>query len=828
MNDEKKPLKAKSTLSINASKLTLAPKLGSGAALQSSDAAKSIVTRKKTVTVEVKKNKFLHKGRGSGQEAGGGDGRLTADELKARMQAVQASASKEQPKPMSKRPWLEEEQSVSQEIQQADETVQVIEAKVEKPTVEVAASVPDIEAALLASANNHHERHKDREHHKPADLLEEVEVEEKKAVKKEVKPVRGKGDEGRRQSSKININALSLVEEEQERVRSLASIKRARVKAKRHENNAPSEKIIREVILPETITVQELASRMAERGADVVRELMKLGVLANISQTIDADTAELVIMAMGHKVKRVQESDVENVISDIEDSTESMQPRPPVVTIMGHVDHGKTSLLDALRQTDVAAGEAGGITQHIGAYQVHLADGNIITFLDTPGHEAFTAMRARGAKATDIVVLVVAADDGIMAQTVEAINHAKAAEVPIIVAVNKIDKPQADVDRVKGELLQHELIPEDMGGDIMVVPVSAMKKLNLDKLLEAILLQAEMMQLKVSPDRSARGVVIESRLEAGHGNVASLLVQKGTLQVGDIVVAGTSYGKVRHMRSDHESKLLSAGPSMPVEIVGLNSTPDSGEMFAVVESDKQARDISEYRINKARQAKSVVSRKASTLEDLFAQQHGQSAKELRVVLKGDVQGSIEAIVASLQKFSHQEVSIKVLHAAVGGINESDVTLANASGAMIVGFNVRANAAAKRLAENEAIEIRYYSIIYDLIDEIKAALSGMLSPIQRQQYIGTAEIRQVFNITKVGKVAGCYVTEGLIKRGSKVRLLRDNIVIFEGDLKTLQRFKDNVKEVRQGFECGIALQNYEDIRVGDLVEASEVIEEKQQL
>jgi translation initiation factor IF-2 len=661
-------------------------------------------------------------------------------------------------------------------------------------------------------------------------LKGKVSVEEGKVGKHDVKSSKGRwGEDTRRASSKINIH-LALEGMDEERGRSLSSIRRARAKARRHGNNDrdANEKIVREVILPEAITVQELANRMAERGADVIRELMKLGMLVTASQSIDADTAELVIQAFGHKTKRVAESDVESMLLDTDQDDDASQAvkRAPVVTVMGHVDHGKTSLLDALRSADVAGGEAGGITQHIGAYQVHLPNGEAVTFLDTPGHEAFTAMRSRGAKATDIVVLVVAADDGIMAQTIEAINHAKAAEVPIIVAINKIDKPDANPDRVRNELLSHELVAEELGGDIMVVEVSAKNRINLDKLIDGILLQAEMLELKANSNRPAVGVVIEAKMDKNRGVVATLLVQKGTLSVGSIVVAGGAYGKIKAIYDDKGVIIDKALPSMPVEILGLNEVPEAGDKFAMVLTEKQARDISEFRLRKARELRTMAHR--GNLEELFSRTSEGKIKELPIIIKGDVQGSVEAIVASLQKLTHEEVKLRILHSAVGGINESDIALAGASKAMIIGFNVRANVQAREVAAREGIDIRYYSIIYNLIDDIKGALSGMLSPILREQYLGSAEIRQVFNITKIGKVGGCFVVDGIIKRGAKVRLLRDNIVIHEGKLKTLRRFKEDAKEVKEGFECGMAFENYDDIREKDFIEAFEIIEEKQVL
>lgn len=614
------------------------------------------------------------------------------------------------------------------------------------------------------------------------------------------------------------------------KTRSLASIKRARDKVKRkaEQNNAP-EKIYREVIIPEVISVGDFANKMSERAADVIKELMRLGIMATSNQTIDADTAELVATTLGHTIKRVQESDVENILISEADKEEDLKPRAPIVTIMGHVDHGKTSLLDALKSTDVAGQEAGGITQHIGAYRVTLDNGKAITFIDTPGHEAFSEMRTRGAKVTDIVVIVVAADDGIKPQTIEAINHAKAANVPIIVAINKIDKPDINLDKVKNELLMHELVAEELGGDTIVIPVSALKKMNLDKLEEAILLVAEMQDLKVNYGGLTAGVVIEARVDKGKGTVATVLVQRGILKNGDIVVAGTKYGKIKRMNNDKNIDVTEAEPTIPVEIYGLNEAPRAGDQFNVVQTEKQARDIVDYRMRVAKEKKISVNQKSS-LEELFLKAAGGpgTVKELPVIIKGDVQGSVEAIVSSLQKLPSDEVKVRILHHAVGSIVESDVTLARASNAIIIGFNVRANNNALIMADKDNVDIRYYSIIYNLLDDIKLVMSGMLSPIIREQYIGSVEIRQVFVVSKVGKVAGSYVTKGIIKRGAGVRLLRDNIVIHEGKLKTLKRFKDDVKEVRENFECGIAFENYDDIKEGDVVEVFEIIEEKKQL
>jgi translation initiation factor IF-2 len=640
-------------------------------------------------------------------------------------------------------------------------------------------------------------------------------------AKRPVAPVRR--DETRRRTGKMTVTR-ALTGDEEERMRSLASVRRARERERLrlHHGDQEQVKVVREVVIPETITVQELANRMAERAADVIKALMRMGVMATINQVIDADTAELVVTEFGHRLRRVSEADVEIGLRGEEDAPEALETRAPVVTVMGHVDHGKTSLLDALRETDVAGGEAGGITQHIGAYRVSLRSGKQITFIDTPGHQAFTAMRARGANVTDIVVLVVAADDGIMEQTVEAIRHAKAAQVPIIVAINKIDRPDARPDRVRQELLQHELVVEELGGEVLDVEVSAVKKTNLDKLEEAILLQAELLDLTANPNRSAEGVVLEAKLERGRGAVATVLIQRGTLRVGDIFVAGSEWGRVRALLDNRGNSLREAGPSTPVEVLGLNGTPLAGDDFVVAESEGRARDIANFRQRRRREA-TVAAGARGTLEQMFSQIAAGATKELPVVVKSDVQGSLEAIVGSLEKLSTNEVSVHVLHSAVGGINESDVILAKASKAVIVGFNVRANPQARELARRDNIEIRYYSIIYDLIDDIRNTLSGLLAPTLRERLLGNASIREVFTITRVGKVAGCMVTEGSVRRGAKVRLLRDNVVIHEGSLKTLKRFKDEVREVNQGYECGMAFENYQDIQTGDVIECFEVEE-----
>ncbi|MEW5421655.1 translation initiation factor IF-2 [Amorphus sp. 3PC139-8] len=650
--------------------------------------------------------------------------------------------------------------------------------------------------------------------------LDDEEAEKAKAKRARVAPSKPTPKTDERRRTKLTIT--TALEDDNERGRSLAAMRRRREKEKRAAQPGPREKIVREVVLPETITIQELASRMAERGVDVVKLLMKQGQMHKINDVIDADTAELVATEMGHTVKRVSESDVEEGLFDQPDENSDLAGRPPVVTIMGHVDHGKTSLLDAIRKANVVSGEAGGITQHIGAYQVE-QDGQKITFLDTPGHAAFTAMRARGATATDIVILVVAADDGIMPQTIEAIHHARAANVPIIVAINKIDKPGADPGRVRTELLQHEIVVESMGGDTLEVEVSALKQTNLDKLLEAILLQSEVLELKANPDRPAEGIVIEAQLDRGRGSVATVLVQRGTLRVGDVLIAGPEWGRVRALINDHGQQVSEAGPSMPVEVLGLQATPHAGDRFAVVENEARAREISEYRQRLRREKQSAKPMARGSLEQMMSDLKAAGRAEFPLVIKGDVQGSVEAIIGSLEKLNTDEVAARVLHSGVGAITESDVTLAEASGAAIIGFNVRANRQARDAADRAGVEIRYYNIIYNLIDDVKAAMSGMLSPERRETFLGNAEILEVFNITKVGKVAGCRVTEGMVERGASVRLLRDNVVIHEGKLGTLKRFKDEVKEVQVGQECGMAFENYQDIRPGDFIECYRVEE-----
>lgn len=628
---------------------------------------------------------------------------------------------------------------------------------------------------------------------------------------------RFRSQEERRQTKLTVTTAL----DDNPRQRSLASIRRRRERERRqHSSPMPTQKISREIILPEAITIQELANRMAERAVDVIKLLMKQGQMSKITDVIDADTAQLIAEELGHTVKRVSEADVEEGLEGIEDSDEQLVTRPPVVTIMGHVDHGKTSLLDALRETSVVSSEAGGITQHIGAYQLQTKGENPITFIDTPGHAAFTSMRSRGAKVTDIVVIVVAANDGVMPQTIEAINHSKEANVPIIVAINKIDLEGADPNRVRNELLTHEIIVESLGGEILEVEVSATKKINLDKLLETILLQSEILDLKANPNRTADGVVIESSLDKGKGPIATVLVQRGTLNIGDIVVLGATWGKVRALSDDNGQPITKALPSVPTEILGLNGVPEAGDKFTVVNSESRAREITEYRQRKTKNFSTGMVNKL-TLENMMGQIKEKNLKELPILIKGDTQGSIEAISSALNELGSDEVTVRLVHTAVGAVSETDVTLAAASNALLIAFNVRPNSNAKQQAQKDEIEIRQYSIIYNIIDDIKLALSGLLDPTINEKVIGNAEVKEVFYISKVGKVAGCIVTDGVVKNKENLRLIRDNIVIHEGKLSTLKRFQEEVKEVQVSQECGIAFQNYQDLKSGDIIECYEV-------
>lgn len=749
--------------------------------------------------------------------------KLTEGEMGARLRAVQ-EALRQEALDAEERSKKKEEKELKFEEHSKEESREITIP--EAITKEVPPPKPILEKNLLSKGDKTSQRSRDFEEEE-----EEEQVNRRKAsVKSETKrAVAVNRRELEQQPRKLTKQALTraLEDQEMERIRSIASLKRAQQKYKKNQIQTEPAKIVREVIIPETIGAGELANRMAVRGAEVVKTLMKLGIMATINQIIDADTAELVCTEFGHKVKRVLDSDIEIGLKGEEDSFETLQSRPAVVTVMGHVDHGKTSLLDALRQTDIASAEAGGITQHIGAYQVTLETGQKITFIDTPGHAAFTEMRARGAHVTDIVILVVAADDGIMEQTIEAINHAKAANVSIIVAINKIDKPEANPDRVRNELLNHGLVLEEFGGEVLSVEVSARKRIGLEKLTEALLLQAEILELKANPHRAGSGVVIEAKIDRGRGIVATVLVQNGTLQVGGVFVAGAEWGKVRALIDDHGKKIDKAGPSTPVEILGFDGIPLAGDEFVVVDDESKAREIAEYRQKRQKETRAAASVRTS-MEQMMTKIAAGETKELGVVIKSDVHGSLEAISTSLAKLGNQEVAVNVLHGGVGSINESDVVLARASGGIIIGFNVRANPQARELARKDDVDIRYYSIIYNVIDDIKAMMSGLLSPTVREKYLGSAEIREVFIISKVGKVAGCYVIDGIVKRGAKVRLLRDNIVIHEGTLKTLRRFKDEVKEVKDSYECGMAFEHYNDIRVGDVIECFEMEQITRQL
>ena len=624
------------------------------------------------------------------------------------------------------------------------------------------------------------------------------------------------------QKNRGRLTLVTALSADEERERSVAAFRRRVQRLKGHAADEPKEKLVREVIIPETITIQELANRMAERSVDVIKLLMKQGNMAQINDVIDADTAQLLAEELGHTVKRVAESDVEEGLFDVADDPSSLVSRPPVVTVMGHVDHGKTSLLDAIRSTDVVAGEAGGITQHIGAYQVTAPSGNKITFIDTPGHAAFSAMRARGAKVTDIVVLVVAADDGVMPQTVEAINHAKAAKVPMIVAINKIDRPDAKPERVRTELLQHEIQVESLGGQVLDVEVSATKKLNIDRLLETISLQSEILDLKANPNRAAEGTVIEAKLDRGRGPVATVLVQRGTLRGGDLVVAGAEWGRVRALVSDTGMPVEAAGPSTPVEVLGFNGTPEASDRLAVVQSEARAREVTAYR---ARQRRDKMAARATgmrgSLEQMMSQLKSAGRKDLALIIKADVQGSLEAVIGAIEKLATDEVGARVIHSGVGGITESDVTLAEASGVPILGFNVRAHKEAREAAERAGIELRYYNVIYDLVDDVKKAMSGLLAPTVRETMLGNATILEIFKVSKVGNVAGCRVTDGVVERGANVRLIRDSVVVHEGKLSQLKRFKDDVREVIAGQECGMAFESYQDMKAGDVIECYRV-------
>uniref|UniRef100_UPI00260A4C07 translation initiation factor IF-2 n=1 Tax=uncultured Lentibacter sp. TaxID=1659309 RepID=UPI00260A4C07 len=790
---------------------------------------KNVVVETKRKRVVVPKPNVAASGAGTGGNKSSAassnrPGGITDAEMERRLKAVQAAKAREsdeeeqraaeekqrEEERMRRRAEAEEKEREEKEREErarakAEEDARKLRETEDAAKRAAAAPAPDADAGANRTAA------------KPMPERRKVENNDRDDRNKATK---ARGDESRR-SGKLTLNQ-ALSGGEGGRQRSMAAMKRQQERARQKAmgQNVEREKIVREVQLPEAIVVSELANRMAERVADVVKALMNMGMMVTQNQTIDADTAELIIEEFGHKMTRVSAADVEDVIKEVPENEEDLKPRPPVITIMGHVDHGKTSLLDAIRDAKVVAGEAGGITQHIGAYQVTTESGAVLSFLDTPGHAAFTSMRSRGAQVTDIVVLVVAADDAVMPQTIEAINHAKAAKVPMIVAINKVDKPAANPTKVRTDLLQHEVVVEAMSGDVQDVEVSAITGQGLDELLEAIALQAEILELKANPDRAAEGAVIEAQLDVGRGPVATVLVQKGTLRQGDIFVVGEQYGKVRALINDKGERVKEAGPSVPVEVLGLNGTPEAGDVLNVVSSEAQAREIAEYRESAAKEKRAAAGA-ATTLEQLMAKaKDDKNVTEMPIVMKADVQGSAEAIVQAMEKIGNEEVRVRVLHSGVGAITESDVSLAEASGAPVFGFNVRANAPARNSANQKGVEIRYYSVIYDLVDDVKQAASGLLSAEIREKFIGYAEIREVFKVTGVGKVAGCLVTEGVARRSAGVRLLRDNVVIHEGTLKTLKRFKDEVAEVQSGQECGMAFEAYDDIRAGDVIEIFE--------
>ncbi|MFT6658119.1 MAG: translation initiation factor IF-2 [Maritalea sp.] len=742
-------------------------------------------------------------------------------QVEAEQRRIDDAARRKAEREAAERLLVEEEARLEAErVDKVRETAQAEKAKTVKPKAKPVQNAelspaeqpaPPTERAISKNPDQHARK-------KSAPLVREDELERAKRAAKPQPNKKATTDD--RRQTRLTVTTATRGDTERDRGHSLAAMRRRRAKQRGKGPQTPKEKISREVTIPEAITVQELAIRMAERAVDVIKLMMAQDQMVTINDVLDADTAELIATEMGHSVKRVSEADVETGVFEDEGTRnpEDLKPRAPVVTIMGHVDHGKTSLLDAIREANVVSGEAGGITQHIGAYQVE-RDGHNITFLDTPGHEAFTAMRARGAQATDIAILVVAADDGVMPQTIESIKHAKAAGVPIIVAINKMDKHEADPSRVRNELLQHEVFVETMGGDILDVEVSAIKKQNLSGILDAIVLQSEILELKANPKGRAQGIVIEAKLDKGRGAVATVLVQNGELAVGDIVVAGSQWAKVRALINDKGEQVKAAGPSIPVEVLGFAGVPDAGDLLGVVEHEARAREITEYR-QRAKREKSAAGG-VTSLEQMMNQLKTEDLAKIPLVIKGDVQGSVEAIIGALDKLGTEEVSAQVLIGGVGGITESDVTLAAASNAVVFGFNTRANKQAREAAAREGVEIRYYNIIYDLVDDVKAAMSGLLAPEVRETFLGNAKILEVFNITKVGRVAGCQVTEGMVERGAGVRLIRDDVVVHEGKLSTLKRFKDEVKEVHSGQECGMAFEKYEDMRAGDVIECYRV-------
>ncbi|MDO6730675.1 translation initiation factor IF-2 [Marinovum sp. 2_MG-2023] len=799
--------------------------------------------RTKNVVVETKRKRVVVPKPGAAKPAavgaggGAGPGRrpagITDAEMERRLKAVQAAKAREgeeaAQRAAAEKARAEERERRRAEAEAKEAEQREAEAKAKAKAEEEERKRRESEEAAKAAAKQAADPSP-----APDDARAKVapakKVEQRAPDKDQDRQNRNKnrGDNSRR-SGKLTVNQ-ALTGGEGGRQRSMAAMKRKQERARQKAmgGQVEREKVVREVKLPETIVVSELANRMAERVADVVKSLMNMGMMVTQNQPLDADTAELIIEEFGHKMVRVSDADVEDVIKEVEDKEEDLKGRPPVITIMGHVDHGKTSLLDAIRNTKVVSGEAGGITQHIGAYQVETKDGAVLSFLDTPGHAAFTSMRSRGAQVTDIVVLVVAADDAVMPQTIEAINHAKAAEVPMIVAINKCDRPAANPDKVRTDLLQHEVIVEKLSGDVQDIEVSAITGQGLPELLEAIALQAEILELKANPDRAAMGAVIEAQLDVGRGPVATVLVQNGTLKQGDIFVVGEQWGKVRALISDTGDRITEAGPSVPVEVLGLNGTPEAGDVLNVVSTESQAREIASYR-EQAAKDKRAAAGAATTLDQLLAKaKEDENVSELPILVKADVQGSAEAIVQAMEKIGNEEVRVRVLHYGVGAITESDIGLAEASGAPVLGFNVRANASARNTANQKGVEIRYYSVIYDLVDDVKAAASGLLSAEVRENFIGYAKIKEVFKVSNVGKVAGCLVTEGVARRSAGVRLLRDDVVIHEGTLKTLKRFKDEVAEVQSGQECGMAFENYDDVRADDVIEIFERTEVERQL
>ena len=812
-------------------KLTLSGK--STLTLKLGDKAKASAEGKKVVQVEVRKKRVLNQSNTVAHEPKVQIDEATAAKLRLIAEAKEHEAKRRQEE--EEKALLRQKQMEEQKAKEEAEAAKLAEAQasVAKTAAEEKAKKAEVvtEPEEKSFEDKSYKTKKNREYDDDDDDDDDMPRHKKVSssrndnFEEDRRKVTKRSFEPQKRGGKFNVNNYMGGDDDDDDYGFGAPRRRYKKKQPKPQQQAPQqpqEKIIREVVIPEVITVQELANRMAEKGADVIKKLMSLGVMATINQPIDADTAQIVVEEFGHKFKRVADSDVELGLGGSEDKPEDLLPRPPVVTVMGHVDHGKTSLLDALRETNVAAKEAGGITQHIGAYQITVKTGDKITFIDTPGHEAFSEMRARGAKVTDIVVLVVAANDGIMPQTVEAIRHAQAAEVPIVVAINKIDLPGADPMKVKTALLQHGIAVEEMGGDCLCAEVSAKKRINIDKLVEAILLQAEILDLKANPNRAAEGAVIEAKMEKGRGSVATVLVQKGTLKVGDIIIAGKEWGHVRAMFNENGKKVFEADPATPVEVLGLQGTPAAGDDFIVVADETQAKQVTNYRICKERDAKIVKSAK-SAMEQMLDKIKSGESKHLPIIIKADVQGSIEALEGTLNKLSTDEVSVQILHSAVGPISESDISLAKASHALIIGFNVRAIPQARDAARRDGIEIKYYSIIYDVADDVKKGLEGMLSPELREKLLGYAEIREVYNITGVGKVAGCMITEGMVKRGAKIRLLRDNVVIHDGSIGQLKRFKEDVKEVREGYECGISFENYNDIQKGDFIECYEIEE-----